>query len=161
MRNARIVLFFILSGFAFSSFGQEPYLLFTKLGHRLKVKYQKGDEIEFYMNDKDRVWGKIESFEGDSVIVIRKGRFNVNEIAKIKVDNRIGSHFMFKYKFQRTFTIAALGYLGIDWINNGDLSRETLATSLILLSTGNLIGVIVGNKIKIKGRYRLRIIDSP
>src|SRR5258705_243743 len=50
------------------------------------------------------------------------------------------------------------GYLTLDLINNGEISRETLVISGTLIGVGLIGKLLIGNRIKIRGRTKLRIL---
>jgi hypothetical protein len=133
-------------------------LLFHKNRHR-QALYKQGDVISFKLkNDKSKIAGQIRDFE-DSLIVFQGFKVNPNEITHLYVDSKTKVWYILRYKYEKIFLIAGVGYTLLELINQGEMDKETLIVSGSLISAGLLARWLISDKIKIKGRRRLLIID--
>ncbi|MGC3947601.1 MAG: hypothetical protein QM762_24365 [Chryseolinea sp.] len=60
------------------------------------------------------------------------------------------------------FLIGLLGgaaYLVLDLLNNGELNSETAVISGTLIGVGFIAKLLIGSRIKIKGRTKLRVLN--
>ena len=105
--------------------------------------------------DKKMITGEIVEFR-DSTIVFRGFEVNVGEISSLYIDEK--TKWWLRYKVQQLSLLAGGGYLLLDVINNGELSQNTLIISGTLIGVGIVAKFLVGNRIKIRGRTKLRII---
>jgi hypothetical protein len=55
--------------------------------------------------------------------------------------------------------IGGTGYLLLDILNTGELNKETAIIGGAIIGTGLIAQILIGNKIKIRGRTRLRIVN--
>jgi hypothetical protein len=139
-----------------TSIGQRTLLMLQKKNRNKNAYYKQGDEISFRKNgSKRKVTGKILDLR-DSVIVFHGFEVRVNEISSLYIDEK--TKWWLRYKIEQIGLIAGIGYLTLDLINNGEISRETLAISGTSICVGLIGKILIGNRIKIKGRTKLRIL---
>ena len=144
--------------FAFCSICDGQKLLFHQSRHK-EALYKTGDIISFRLkNNKSKITGQIRGFE-DSLVVFRNYKVNPNEITHLYVDSKTKSWYILRYKYEKIFLIAGVGYLLLDVLNTGELSEKTLIISGSLVSAGLLAKWLINDRIKIKGRRKLLIID--
>jgi hypothetical protein len=123
------------------------------------VVYRKGDVISFRLKgDKQKITGQIEGIE-DSLIVFRYFKIHPNEISHLYLDKRTKLLYFMKYKYARLFMIAGAGYLILEVINEGEPSEDTLVISGTLIGAGLLAKWIWGNRIPLRGKKRLVILN--
>ncbi|HPM32153.1 MAG TPA: hypothetical protein PLJ60_17605 [Chryseolinea sp.] len=138
------------------SYGQK--LLFHKSRHREAI-YKKGDKISFRLkNAKSKITGQIIGFE-DSVIAFQGFKINPEQISHLYVDSKTKIWYVMRYKYEKIFLIAGIGYSFLELVNEGEVDKETLIISGSLITVGLLARWLISDKIKIKGRRRLLIID--
>jgi hypothetical protein len=146
---------FLLLIISNSCFCQKDLLILQKKNKN--TFYNSGDVISFKIEgDKSKITGKILDLE-DSVIVFKGYEVNVNKITCLYVDKKTGRGL--HYKLASLLLIGGSGYALIDLINRGELDERTLIPCGKLIAAGLLAKLIIGNKIKIKGRTRLRILN--
>jgi len=120
------------------------------------VYYKPGDEISFRLNgDKDKISGEILYFK-DTVIVFKGFEVAVDEISSLYIDRK--TRWWLRYKIEQLFLLGGAGCLLLDVINTGELDPNTLIISSSLIGAGLLARILIGNRIKMGGRTRLRII---
>lgn len=118
--------------------------------------YKAGDKISFRTNEhKRRITGKILELK-DSVIVFKGFEVRVSEISSLYIDEK--TKWWLRYKVEQLCLLAGGSYLLLDTINNGEFSEDTLIISGTLIGVGVLAKVLIGNRIKIQGRTKLRIV---
>jgi hypothetical protein len=129
--------------------------MLQKQNRNKNVYYKTGDEISFRLNDsKRRVIGKITDFK-DSTVVFDGFEVRVSEISSIYIDEK--TKWWLRYKIEQLCLIAGGGYLLLNIIN-GNVDEDTLIISGTLISAGIIAKVLIGNRIKIRGRTKLRIV---
>lgn len=92
----------------------------------------------------------------DSIIVFKGFKLNVCEISSLYIDEK--TRWWLRYKVQQLSLIAGGGYLLLNLINNGEISEDNLVISGTLIGVGLIAKFLIGNRIKIKGRTKLRIV---
>ena len=118
-----------------------------------------GDVISFRLkDDKKKHTFKIRGFE-DSVIVFDNYRINPNEITHMYIDDKTRVWYILRYKYRRGFLIGGIGYFAIDGVNSGEITANMAWISGSLVSAGILAGIIFKDRIRIKGKRRLVIVD--
>ena len=143
-------------GFNAVCWGQK--LLFHKNRNR-QAMYKAGDVISFRVKgDNTKVTGQIRGFE-DSLIVFPGFKINPQTITHLYVDDKTKVWYVLRYKYEKIFLIAGLGYPLLELINQGEVDDETLVVSGALITAGLLERWLIDDKIKIKGRRRLIILE--
>jgi hypothetical protein len=151
-----LLLLLLLSLACTDAFSQKRQLMLQKRNRNKNAYYKAGDELSFYREyDRTRITGEILGFE-DSVIVFRGYKVHVREISALHIDEK--TRWWLRYKPAQLLLIAGAGYLAIDLINSGELSKETLIISGSAVGAGLLFKLFITNKIKIKRKTKLRII---
>lgn len=152
-----LVLWSLFVAIGTSCFAQN-FLLFHK--NRFKhTRYKVGDVISFRLkDDKKKHTFKIRGFE-DSVIVFDNYRINPNEITHMYIDDKTRVWYILRYKYRRGFLIGGIGYFAIDGVNSGEITANMAWISGSLVSAGILAGIIFKDRIRIKGKRRLVIVD--
>lgn len=122
--------------------------------------YEQGDLISFRLhNDKTKYTFEILGFE-DSVFVVSNYKINPKDISHLYVDDKTKIWYVFKYKYEKIFFLAGAGYLLASVINEKTVSKEAATISGSLGGAAILARLLVNNKIRIKGKRRLVIIDN-
>lgn len=155
----KILSFAILLWFTVSNvgFGQRKFLMLQKRNKNKNAYYKVGDEISFrVIGSKERISGEILDLK-DSAIIFRGFEMPVNQISNLYIDEK--TKWWLRYKVEQLGLLAGGGYLIVDLINTGELNKETLIISGSLICVGIIGKLLIGNRIKIKGRTKLRIIE--
>jgi hypothetical protein len=135
---------------------QRSFLMLQKKNRNKNAYYGPGDEISFRIKDRKRkISGEILEFR-DSVIVFRGFEIPVAAISSLYIDEK--TKWWLRYKIEQVGLLAGGGYLILDLINTGELTRETVVVSSSLIAVGLMAKLLIGNRIKIKGRTKLRIL---
>lgn len=122
--------------------------------------YKKGDLISFRLHkDKTKYTFQILGFE-DSVFVVSNYKINPKEISHLYVDEKTRIWYVFKYKYEKIFFLAGVGYFLASVINEKTLTKEAATISGSLGGAAILARLLVNNKIRIKGKKRLVILDN-
>lgn len=130
--------------------------MLQKRNKNKNVYYKKGEEVSFRVNDtKAKVTGEIVAIQ-DSVIVFKGFEVRVSEISSLYIDEK--TRWWLRYKIEQLSLITGGGYLLLDIINTGELNNKTLIVSGTLIGAGLIARVLIGNRIKIRGRTRLRTL---
>lgn len=120
------------------------------------VYYKAGDVISFkIIGNKSKTKGEIVELK-DSVIVFKGYEVHINKIACLYIDEK--TKWWLRYKIAQLSLIAGIGYLALDVINTGELKKETLIVSGTVIGVGLLAKLLISNKIKIRGKTKLRIL---
>lgn len=137
-------------------FGQQTFLMLQKKNRNKNVYYKPGDEISFRtIASNKKITGQIMELK-DSIIVFKGFKLNVDEISSLYIDEK--TRWWLRYKVQQLSLIAGGGYLLLNLINNGEISEDDLIISGTLIGVGLIAKFLIGNRIKIKGRTKLRIV---
>jgi hypothetical protein len=107
---------------------------------------------------KTKVSDQIRGFE-DSLVVFQSYKLNPKEIAALYVDEKTKIWFIFRYKYEKIFSLAGALFLPIEVVNTGKIEPKAVAVSGALLGAGLLARWLVSDKLKIKGRRKLLIIS--
>ena len=119
--------------------------------------YKPGDKISFRIKaSKRKVSGEILDLK-DSIVVFHGFEVRVDEISSLYIDEK--TKWWLRYKVEQIGLIAGGGYLALDLINSGEINRETLVVSGTLIGVGLLGRLLIGNRIEIRGRTKLRILN--
>lgn len=154
----KVLILFILLGVQTICCAQ-ACLMFQKNSLRTAF-YKKGDQISFRLhNDKTKHTFQILGFE-DSVFVVRNYKIDPKEISHLYIDNKTKIWYVFKYKYEKIFFFAGVGYLAASVINEKTVTKETAIISGSFGGGAILARLLVDNKIRIKGKRRLAITDN-
>ncbi|MFZ1809217.1 MAG: hypothetical protein WAU36_18435 [Cyclobacteriaceae bacterium] len=135
---------------------QPTLLMLQKRNNNKNVFYKKGDKISFRVNEsKTKISGEITAIQ-DSVVVFRGLEVRVNEISSLYIDEK--TRWWLRYKIEQLSLIVGGGYLLLDVINTGEFNSKTLILSGSLIGVGLIARAFIGNKIKIRGRTKLRVL---
>ena len=130
-------------------------MLQTRSEHR-NAYYEVGDELTFYIKDrKSRIKDRIISLE-DSTVVFRGYQVPINQITALHIDNK--TRWWLRFKPAQLLLLGGTGYIVIDAINSGEFDEGTLAVGGSLIGLGLIFKLLIPNKIRLKGRTRLRIL---
>lgn len=130
--------------------------MLQKKNRNKNVYYKPGDEISFRtIASNKKITGQIMELK-DSIIVFKGFKLNVCEISSLYIDEK--TRWWLRYKVQQLSLIAGGGYLLLNLINNGEISEDDLIISGTLIGVGLIAKFLIGNRIKIKGRTKLRIV---
>ncbi len=156
------MLFLVLSWSFSKGIGQQ--LLFYK-NHNKSVTYRAGDVISFSTReDGSRMTSQISGFEGDTLIVFKNYKINPADITVMYVDEKTMGWYFPRHQIDEILMIAGLGYPLLDLINESIINgravdRDVLIVGGALFGAGFLARWLISDKIKIKGRRKLLIID--
>lgn len=149
-------LLIMLLGFCSICWAQK--LVFHKNRNR-QALYEEGDIISFRLkNEKSKTTGQIRGFE-DSLIVFQSFKVNPKDITHLYVDSKTKVWYILRYKYEKIFLIAGFGYPLLELVNQGEVDKEALVIGGSLVVAGLLARWLIDDKIKIKRRRRLLIID--
>lgn len=138
--------------------GRMPHtlLMLQKKNKNKSVYYEIGETISFQVKgNKSKVTGTITGFR-DRVIVFNGLEVHVDSICVMYIDEK--TRWWLRFKIAQLSFIAGGGYLALDAVNTGKLNDQTLAVSGSILGAGLIAKLLISNKIKIKGRTKLRIL---
>lgn len=154
----RKFLVLLVLSFAFLNVsGQHTLLLLQKENQRKNAYYEVGDELTFYLSGrKSRIQDKIVAFE-DSAIVFRGYQVPVDQITALHIDDK--TRWWLRFKPAQLLLIGGTGYLLIDTFNSREFSKDTLVIGGSLIGLGLIFRLLIPNKIKIRGKTRLRILE--
>jgi hypothetical protein len=120
------------------------------------VYYEAGEIITFKITGrKSKIHAEILELK-DSVIVFKGFEVPVNKISCLYIDQK--TRWWLRYKIAQLSLIIGSGYLLLDVINTGELKKETLIVSGVVIGVGLIAKILINNKIKIRGRTKLRIL---
>jgi hypothetical protein len=132
-------------------------LIFTKGPYR-EVRYSMGDIITFKIKTHpEGITDQIIGFE-DQTIRFRNYTVNVTEITHMYLDKKTKNWWFLKYKYGVLLIFTGTGYLLADWINTGEIQKETAIVSGSMIAGGLLLKVITSKWIKVKGKKKLAIV---
>ena len=130
-------------------------MLQTRSEHR-NAYYEVGDDLTFYVEDrKSRIKDKIISFD-DRTIVFRGYQVPINQITALHIDDK--TRWWLRFKPAQLLLLGGTGYLLIDAVNSREFSEETLVVGGSMIGLGLIFRLLIPNKIKIRGRTKLRIL---
>jgi hypothetical protein len=141
-------LLIILLGFGSICWGQT--LLFRK-NNRHRELYKEGDVISFRIkNNKSKITRKIKGFD-DSLIVFQDFKVYPHEITHFYINKSLkkGSKILF----------VGVGYPIIEFINFGVIDKKAMMIGFSSIAAGLLVRLLIRNKIEIKGRTKLSVIE--
>ena len=92
----------------------------------------------------------------DSLIVFHGFEVHVSQISSIYIDDK--TKWWLRYKIEQLLLRGGTAYLFVDVINNQKLSKETAIIAGTAIGGGLLAKLIIGNRIKLRGRTKLRIL---
>lgn len=131
-------------------------LMLEKRNKNKTVYYSVGDIISFKTKGrKSKITGEILDFK-DSLLVFKGYEINVTDIKCLYIDEK--TKWWLRFKIAQLSLIIGTGYLLIDAINTGELNKNTLAISGTIIGVGLIAKLLISNKIKIRGRTKLRIL---
>ncbi len=158
----KIILIIPLIWAAFACSGQQ--LLFHKNRNK-EVLYKPADIISFSTkDDHSRMTSQILGFEGDSLIVFQNYKINPRDITCMYVDEKTRGWYPLRYNIDKLLLIAGVGYPLLEFFNerilNGNsVDRNVVRVGGFLVGAGLMARLLISEKIKIKGRRKLLIID--
>jgi hypothetical protein len=137
-------------------FSQRSLLMLQKKNKNKTVYYKAGDVISFkIIGNRFKTKGEIVELK-DSVIVFKGYEVPINKIFCLYIDEK--TRWWLRYKIAQLSLIAGTGYLVLDVINTGELKKETLIVSGTVIGVGLLAKLLISNKIKIRGKTKLRVL---
>lgn len=136
--------------------GQRTLLMLQMKNENKNAYYKVGDKISFRRGEsKRRITSTILDFK-DSVLVFKGFEVRVSEISSLYIDEK--TKWWLRYKVEQLCLLAGGTYLLVDTLNNGEFSEDTLIISGTLIGIGILAKILIGNRIKIRGNTKLRIV---
>lgn len=129
--------------------------MLQKRNKNKNVCYRPGDDISFRLKgNKRKISGEILELT-DGVIVFHGFKVQVDEISSLYIDEK--TKWWLRYKIEQLGLMAGVAYLALDLLNNGQINKETVVISGTLIGVGLIGKLLIGNRIKIRGRTKLRI----
>ncbi len=151
-----LILAFLLQVCSTNCLCQRNLLMLQKKNKNKTVYYESGDVISFKIEGrKSKMKDEIMELR-DSIIVFKGYEVPINQITCLYIDEK--TKWWLRYKLAQLSLIAGTTYLALDVINTGDLKKETLVVSGTLIGVGLIAKLFISNKIKIKGRTKLRVL---
>jgi hypothetical protein len=127
--------------------------------NRKDARYFSGDVLSFRIRGEDRkIMDQIKGFE-DSLIVFQNYKINVNEITALYLDRKTRLWYFLKYKYEYVLPMLGGGYLLLDVLNSGELSRETAVIGASFIGAGLIARLLISKKLRIRGKRKLRIVN--
>ncbi len=131
--------------------------MFKKNNHRFAY-YETGDIITFNIKGHpDKISDQIRGFE-DSLIVFRFFKVNPKEITHIYVDGKTKSWFVIRYKYEKLLLFAGVGYFLLDWVNTGEVTKETVIIGGSMIAGSLLAKILISKRMKITRKRKLAIL---
>jgi len=115
-----------------------------------------GDEISLRLTGSNRKISGVILDLKDSAVVFQGFEVRIEEISSLYIDEK--TKWWLRYKVEQLGLIIGFGYLAIDVINTGQVTKEILVISGALISVGLIAKFLIGNQIKIRGRTKLHIL---
>ncbi len=135
----------------------QPGLVFAK-GPDREVMYVTGDIITFKIKTQpEKIRDQIIGFE-DQNILFRNYKVHVSEITYMYLDKKTKNWWFLKHKWDKLLIITGTGYFILDWINTGEIQKETAVISGSLVAAGLLAKVIFSKWIKVGGKKKLAVV---
>ena len=132
--------------------------LYFQKNRRRVALYKIGQTISFRVRgERTRITQQIIGFN-DSLIVFRNYQVNPREITHLYVDDKTRKWFLLRYKYEKLFLIAGIGYMTLDLLNTGEIEKETAVISTGLIAAGLLARVIISKKMRINRDRKLVVI---
>lgn len=150
---AVIILMFTLT----SLMAQRSALMLQKRNRNKIVYYYEGEEITYYLEGKKKKIQAVITGFRDSAIVLNGVAIDLNQIRALHIDEK--TRWWIRYKYSQVLLIGGVWYPALDIINNGESSKETIAISSAAVGAGLIAKLLIPNRINIRGRTRLRIIE--
>ena len=154
--NGTILVLFLSIAISNICFGQQTFLMLQKKNKNKNAYYKPGDEISFRLNGSKRKKTGVILELKDNVIVFHGFEVRMNEISSLYIDEK--TKWWLRYKVEQVGLITGIGYLTLYLLNNGQVSSETLVISGSLIGVGLVGKLLIGNRIKIRGRTKLHIL---
>jgi hypothetical protein len=143
-------------GFMRARVGSAHGLNASKENNNKTVYYRPGDDLSFYLKGKkSKIKDEIIGFE-DSLIIFKKHRVHVREIAALHIDHK--TRYWLRYKPAQILLLGGTAYLLADVLNSGELDKNTLILSGSMIGAGLVAKLIITNKIKVRRNTKLRIV---
>lgn len=131
-------------------------LMLQKKNRNKNAYYEKSDVISFQIKGrKSKIKAEIIDFK-DSTIIFQGFEVNVDQIKCIYIDEK--TKWWLRCKIAQLSFITCTGYLALDVINTGKLDKNTLAVTATIVGVGLIAKLLISNKIKIRGRTKLKIL---
>jgi hypothetical protein len=131
-------------------------LMLLKKNSNKNAYYSKGDVLSFQLGgEKLKRIGEIIDFS-DSTIFFRGYEINLSEIKCLYIDDK--TKWWLRFKIAQLSLLSGSTYFLVDLLNSGQINQATVMVSATLISVGLVSRLIIGNKIRIRGKTKLRII---
>ncbi|MEO8471931.1 MAG: hypothetical protein ABI477_07045 [Chryseolinea sp.] len=136
---------------------QENLLMLQKSRRHKNAYYEAGNVISFRIaGERDKTTSEIVRL-GDSTIVFNGFSIRVNKISHLYIDEK--TKWWLRFKIEELSLIGGAGFILLDVLNTGEVSKETAIIGGAIIGVGIIAKLLIGNKIKIRGRTRLRIVN--
>ena len=141
---------------AYHASAQQSVLLLQMPNPNKNAYYEVGDQLTFYLPGKRSK--RTETILGleDSLIVFREYTQPVDQITALHIDDQ--TRWWLRYKPAQLAFMAGTGYIVLDTVNNRELNEGTLAIGGSLIGLGLIFRLLIPNKIRIRGKTKLRIL---
>lgn len=139
------------------AFSQEPRLILSKLGKPRNIVFYEGDEIWVKVNGESNYVGGLIIGLRDSTIKFRFYEIPIREITEVDIDGLSFGGFNVG-QYGPLMVASGPLYFGIDYLNQGNVTSETLLQSAALMGTGFILWNLRRKKFKVRKRNRIQIV---
>lgn len=139
------------------AFSQQPKLVLSKLGKTRNIVFYEGEEIWVKVNGEDNYVGGLIIGLRDSTIKFRFYEIPVKEITEVNIDGMSFGGFNVGQYGPMLIASGPL-YLGIDWLNQGEVTSETLIQTASIMGVGYILWKLRRKKFKVRKRNRIQTV---
>ncbi len=152
-----IALVIFLCLFCMECSGQSKLIL-SRIGNKNRIVFNEGEEIKLKVKGADNfVRGLIIGLR-DSLIHFRLYDIHLDSISEIDIQGRRFGGFN-TGQYGASIMVAGPLYLGIDALNQGEITERTWLQAGSIIGFGYFLYAIRRKVFKLKGRNRVFIID--
>lgn len=144
----------------------QKFLVLEKMGSpKKRYQFYVGEKLEYQVKGERFFREDVITDLVDSVIVFDYGFYTFSKINAINIKGKKQVSFD-PVRIGPYLIVAGIGLFLIDQFNNtiingnkADIDKRLLRSSAIMAGAGGILMLLKRNKIKLKGNWRLRIVD--